>query len=268
MSGKNIISAALLGLIALYGITSSGNIIRLVETVHHGWVAWTLGGSLGFTLVVASFIAATAKTRRLFWRAMTVATISGLMSAVFQTYMYIQDGAEWYIAGLLGFGIPLVGEVGVAMLDAEYVNEHIGIEDEAKSSQLARQLSAMHQQLTELRMSADEYTKKLAVANGELETTRQQLATANGKLAALRTKSGGNKRKSGGGGSGGGNRAAQRLQKVVDVVKNHKVASSADLAELTNWTETTSRRYFNMAAEENLIYKNGDGCYHAAPAPG
>ncbi|MBV7333945.1 hypothetical protein KFU94_38070 [Chloroflexi bacterium TSY] len=137
---KNIISTVLLSLIALYGITSSGNIIRLVETVHEGWVAWTLGSSLGFTLVVSSFIAATARTKRLFNRAMIVAILSGLMSAVFQTYIYLQDGAEWYIAGLLGFGIPLIGEVGVALLDAAYTEEHQTILEETRSGILERKL--------------------------------------------------------------------------------------------------------------------------------
>ena len=169
---KKIVSLLLLSLISLYAITSTGNIIRLVETVHHGWVAWTLGASLGFTLALSSFIAAMAQTRKLFVQALIVALLSGFMSAIFQTYMYMADGAEWYIAALLGFGIPLIGEVGLALLDAAYMEEHQHQENTKAENETRTQMEAI---LTQTQTHAHQVAQENEQLRSQLSMLQSQI---------------------------------------------------------------------------------------------
>lgn len=173
---RGVVSAALLTLIALYGISSSGNIILLVSMFHESWVAWTLGGGLGFTLVITSFVAATARTPKLFRSAILIAMAAGLMSASFQTHIYLLDGAPTIIAYVLGFGIPLIGEVGLALLDAHYREEHETLTDDRLSTQLSVELS-------EVKDALQQAMSDVAAVQAELEATGAALADAKTELA-------------------------------------------------------------------------------------
>lgn len=254
---KKIVSFLLLSLIALYAITSTGNIIRLVDTVHHGWVSWTLGTSLGFTLALSSFVAAMSKTRKLFVHALIVAGLSGIMSAIFQTYMYISDGAEWYIAALLGFGIPLIGEVGLALLDAAFTDEHQTLETakvenetvsrmeqiltstRAQTQQLAQENAQLRSQLTALSSQSQQTENEISHRHptAESETQSQNPISKNEKPTETKRSA----------------KALAKLQEVADAVANNSVSSYQELAETLGWANSTANRYWNMAIEDRLI---------------
>jgi DeoR/GlpR family transcriptional regulator of sugar metabolism len=41
--------------------------------------------------------------------------------------------------------------------------------------------------------------------------------------------------------------------------------TDTELADLAGWSETTARRYRNLAEEQGVIHRNGDGRYHPIP---
>lgn len=52
------------------------------------------------------------------------------------------------------------------------------------------------------------------------------------------------------------------IRQIVKVVKSGGFATDAELAEATGWSETSARRYRQLAESCKIIYKNGDGRYH------
>lgn len=140
------ISRALLGLIVLYSITSTGNIAEFVTGYHKGWTGWTLGIAIGFTLFISAYIAATSQDKTTRYYALFVGLLFGVASATFQTVLYMASGAPIYIAIPLSF-VPIVGgEVGLALVEGSYSRAH----RENVESEAVKKLRAEHDRLNTL----------------------------------------------------------------------------------------------------------------------
>lgn len=117
------ISYVLIGLIMLFAITSTGNVTEYIHRYHHGWTGVTLGLCYGMTVFTCAYIAATARQFTTRICAIVIGSVFGVASATFQTNIYVDGGADGFVAAALSY-IPIIaGEVGLAILEHFYSAE-------------------------------------------------------------------------------------------------------------------------------------------------
>ena len=122
---EKYISNALLVLILLFAITSTGNVTEYIHLYHKGWTGITLGLTFGVTVFTCAYIAATGKTKMTRTAAIVIGSIFGIASAFFQMNIYMTGGATREIAATLSFIPIMAGEVGLAILEHFYSRDSI-----------------------------------------------------------------------------------------------------------------------------------------------
>lgn len=261
------LSRVLVGLIFLFAATSTGNVAEFIEAYHSGWTGWTLGICFGVTLFVSAYIAATAKTKQTRLWSLVIGGVFGIASATFQTVLYMQGGAAWYIAVPLAF-VPIVaGEVGLALMESSYNKEHGESEATAKEEELKTELAKLRTQYnqvltdskqiqTQLESVRKESEKRLNESNewrNLSESLRTRLESAVTQLekhtvdSVLKRLDDGKR---------------DKFVRLLEVVQNERVQSAADLVRLTDLNKADAYSLWPIAQATGLVYLNGDGAYH------
>jgi hypothetical protein len=111
------------GLAFAFAAGSFANIRHYLAGAGHGHeAAIIIGGSLGLSLVVSSVMLARTDrdaSPKSFWSILAVGIGFGLVSGWLQTAEYAKHLAQ-PAAAILGYGIPLLGEVGLSLAVNEY----------------------------------------------------------------------------------------------------------------------------------------------------
>ena len=178
------ISYALLAMIALYAITSVGNVVEFVSHYHDGWTGSSLGGGFGLTIFVSAYIASIARTRSTRFYALIVAGCFGLSSAWFQMTIYLEGGASPYIAAVLAFVPIVVGEIGIALLESSYSQEHEIVHQENETARWQTKLNQLQQQLA----TASTEAEKATALQEQITTLQQALQQSQNEAAEYREK--------------------------------------------------------------------------------
>lgn len=241
------ISFILLGLILLFALTSIGNVAEFVHQYHEGWTGYTLGICFGVTLFAAAYIASVTQDAQTRTYALVVAIIFGCASATFQTALYVSGGAKWYIAATLSFVPILAGEVGLALLESSYSQEHATEAEQSLAYQLTRQVDDLEAQIEHYQsIEADkealfEENSRLKAAVDQIRQEYTQLIdssaqiTPNSIISELPAK------------------LRDDLLILREIVAHSPVKSADEFSKKTSWGRTKSHSVFQMAKAIRLI---------------
>ena len=260
------ISWLLVGLIGLFALASLGNVQEFIHQYHTGWTGWMLGGGFGVTVFVCAYLAATAKTRSTRIWALAVAGIFGVSSGFFQTWLYMEGNAPWYVAGLLSFIPIVIGEVGLALVESSYSRERDNQASDDVLTQHQQQLELLQNRLNQSEQSAAQVQHELNQARQMADKRQTEADKVRAELDALRTEH-------------------DRLQKEfnefepaailarLDDAKREKVSAILETVQTERVTKPSDLMMFGhgksdvyalwpLVETSRLAYPNGDGAYH------
>lgn len=234
---RRSISIVLFGIVLTFVITTSGNVSEFVHQYHSGFTGYTLGLCFGVTLFLSSYIYSIAKSKKTKYTALTVALAFGFTSAGFQTALYMNGDAPWYVAVALSFTPILFGEVGLAVLESNY-------SEEADTERSAVDTEALETQIRMLQNQAETHQLSLEAIKNERDEFETQLRefenmeTTINPLSLLDQMS--EKYKSG-------------LTTLIETVAAGEVKSASDFQKASGLAKSFSYELFNMAKEIGII---------------
>lgn len=104
-----------------FAVASVFNISTYLSASHNVIMSWCIGVSLGFGLVGLSIILSKIDTSKVLFKKMLAATILVcLLSGTLQMLSYHEHGQPWALAGLFGYGFPIVAELVLALAISAY----------------------------------------------------------------------------------------------------------------------------------------------------
>jgi hypothetical protein len=252
---RHLVSWLIVAIIAVVVLWSIINISATARHYHATSATWLLGVAFGLANAVSVYAWATAKTSQLRLPAILGAVLFGLGSAIIQTSLYRLEAAAWPVAIAFGAMGPLA-EALLAWLEAA-MRAELAAEEEASLVDLLRQQLAtatadhsaatttLQTQIADLQSALTTTTRQLA----ERQSHPPAAATADRQPAANLTAS-----------------QLAKIRQVADLAdQSGGFATDTELADLAGWSETTARRYRNLAEEQGVIHRNGDGRYHPIP---
>ncbi|MEM7127017.1 MAG: hypothetical protein AAF702_11855 [Chloroflexota bacterium] len=270
------ISYILLAMIALYGLSSVGNIVEFIQHFHDGWTGWSLGLGFGLTLFVSAYIASIAKTRQTRIYALIVAGCFGLSSAWFQMSIYLEGGANLYVSFVLAFVPIVVGEVGLAMLESSYSKDHEIVTETSELDRMQAELDEIQISLLEavaqakeaeglkekvsdlqqaLQESIDETTeyRNSAMKYDGLAKELAQLATERDKLAAKLERAATEIQQTAINVDLLPQRLRSELQAALEIVAEGQITAQHDFVAAAQWSRSKAQEIFRTAEALKLI---------------
>lgn len=107
----------------VFAVASVFNIGFYLQESHNEVTSWAIANSLGFGLVAISLILSKInyKSEKELFVKLLIATIAvWLLSGTLQMLAYQSHELNWFLAGLFGYGFPLVAEVILALAISSY----------------------------------------------------------------------------------------------------------------------------------------------------
>lgn len=245
-TNRHILSWLIIGVIAVVVLWSIINITATARHYHNTGATWLLGIAFGLANAISVYAWATASTTHVRRPAILGAILFGLGSAIIQTSLYRLEHAAWPVAIAFGSMGPLA-EALLAWLEAAMRTEiaaNIANEDHAN------QIAAL--------------TATLATATAERDAASQRAATLQSQLAASQPPTAASQPPPANRQPAAKLTAKQiaMIRQIADIAATTPFATDAELAESAGWSDTTARRYRNLAEEHNYIRRNGDDRYH------
>ena len=119
------------------------NVSEYASHYHGGQVVWLLGASVGTANAIAVYSLVIAKTHRVMYAAVAGIVVFGLLSAILQTALYLQESAPWLVALALGCFGP-VAEALLSWLHAALSEEQTRtVKTKVSTSTTAKQASTV-----------------------------------------------------------------------------------------------------------------------------
>lgn len=175
------VSKGLLILIALFAVSSVGNVSEFIYKYHPSGWAYVLGGAYGMVVFICAYITSTATGTATKAAAFVVGLVFAAASGYFQADIYVKGGATQTTANLLAYLPVIFGEIGLAIVEAYYSKDKIVAIVSALKEQIATltaDIEALTQRLTSVTSERDTLQTTLADVTVERDTMSQDLSAA------------------------------------------------------------------------------------------
>lgn len=231
---RQVVSILILITIGVIVLWSILNIAATARHYHDTGATWLLGFAFGGANAISVYVLATAKTASLRRPAILGAVVFGVGSAIIQTGLYRIEAASWPMAITFGSMGP-AAEAILAWIEA-------AMRGELEGEQLAVQAvisepPAVAPKPSKRRLDVAVEPSPQAAPVAVVEPPANLPAGLTPKQTAM-------------------------LQRIVALAEGESFGSDLDLADKLAWSETTARRYRQLAEANQLVHKNGDGRYH------
>lgn len=233
---RHIVSIIILITIGVIVLWSIINIAATARHYHNTWATWLLGFAFGAANAISVYVLATAKTASLRRPAILGSVVFGLGSAIIQTGLYRLEAASWPMAIVFGSMGP-AAEAILAWTEAAMRGE---LENETEPT--AHRPSGATALSTEPKPAPRrQTTNQQPPPSPPAQPAEAQPAAPAGGLTS---------------------KQIAMLQQIANLAQSESFATDTELADKLQWSETTARRYRQLAEANNLVHRNGDGRYH------